>query len=180
MSITKFRNTPVKARAGVQILHIKLVRSPNSKLLWIYSDTKGNIKPILTRKVETINATHLVTSKSCIDCPRGGRKYGSGEKLCTARGERKRRVARCDKAAGWRQPRGEGTSRREVRCDVRGARALPAPAPRRSPPVSRPPTLLVLVWLAPLRAPHSYPDHDACRPAVAANATSTLPAKRFS
>lgn len=53
------------------------------------------------QEVETIGATHWPAKTDTIDG--GGRKCGSGEKLATARGERKRRAARCDKAAGWRR-----------------------------------------------------------------------------
>lgn len=90
---------------------------------------------------------------------------------------RRKEAARCDKAAGWRR-RGAGRGPARGLRGARGARAAAAPAPHHLPAVSRPPTPLVLVWLAPLRAPHSCPDHDACRSAVAANATSTLPANR--
>lgn len=68
----------------------------------------------------------------------GGRKCGSGEKLATAWGERKRRAARCDKAAGWRRGAGRGKARggtwgRGAGC-ARNGSPLAAPfASRQSP-----------------------------------------------
>lgn len=112
-------------------------------------------------------------------------QWRKAREVATARRERKRRDAACDKAAGWRRSGGEpgarGSASTAVRRGVgwgpRGARAPGLPASRRMPPASRPPTLLVLVCFAPLRAPHSCPDRDARRLSVAANATSKLPAK---
>lgn len=73
---------------------------------------------------------------------------------------------------GWRGSCGAPAS-------AGGLRAHPLPAPRRAPPVSRPPTPLVLVWLALLCAPHSCSEHDACRPAVAANRDLYLTGETF-
>lgn len=77
------------------------------------------------QEVEIIGATHWPATT--LHNRRGGRKCGSGEKLATAWGERKRRAARCDKAAGWRRWRGAG----------RGAAVRAHGSPRAAPLASR-------------------------------------------
>lgn len=87
------------------------------------------------QEVETIGATHWPAKSDTID--RGGRKCGSGEKLATAWGERKRRAARCDKAAGWRRWGAGWGSQREGEREMRGGGCARTSSPRAAPLASR-------------------------------------------